>query len=228
MHDQMHEVQFYYNTYMPKEDDYKVIAYLSLTRTDVETRYCPLECECLGILFRMSCQPCRAISNWDPPPPLAPSTLPPSWHTLNIDFLGPFPNGSYLLVVVDQRSKYPEVEIIGSTASTATLGTLNKIFSSHGLSHKVITDNGSPFQSQQFKTYMQQKGICHHRITPLHPKANSTAENFMGNLNKAMYISSIEGQPWCEDLYDFLLNYRIAKHVSTDVSPAEALFHRKI
>ena len=29
-------------------------------------------------------------------------------------------------------------------------------------------------------------------------------------------------------MYDFLLNYRIAKFVSTDVSPAETLFHRKI
>ena len=77
--------------------------------------------------------------------------------------------------------------------------------------------------------YMQQKGICHHhRIAPLHPKANCTAESIMCNLNKVMRIASIEGQPWGEALYAFLLNYRIAKHVSTDVSPAEALFHRKI
>ena len=49
----------------------------------------------------------------------------------------------------------------------------------------------------------------------------------MRNLNKVMRIAIIEGQPWMEALCDFLLNYRIAKHVSTDISPAEALFHRK-
>ena len=41
----------------------------------------------------------------------------------------------------------------------------------------------------------------------------------MRNLNKVMRIATIEGQPWREALYDFLLNYRIAKHVSTDVIP---------
>ena len=134
--------------------------------------------------------------------------------------LGPFPSGSYLLVVVDERSKYPEVEIIGSNASTPTLGVLNRIFSWHGLLHTFITDKGIPFQSQKFKTYMLQKGTYHHRIIHLHPKANCTVENFTRNLNK--------GQPQKEALYDFLLNYRIAKHVSTEVSPAEALSHRKI
>ena len=50
----------------------------------------------------------------------------------------------------------------------------------------------------------------------------------MRNLNKVMRIASKEGQPWREALYDFLLNCRIAKHIYTDVCPAEALFHRKI
>ena len=176
-----------------------------------------------------SCLACAANSRTDPPPPLQPSTLPPSpWHTLNIDFLGPLPNRSYLLVVIDQRTRFPEVEVIGSTAAVPTLAALNKIFSTHGLPHKVISDNGSPFHSYQFKQYMKSKGIDHHRITPLHPKANSTAENFMRNLNKALRIAVIEQKPWKDALYDFILNYRIATHTTTQVSPAEALYQRKI
>ena len=71
-----------------------------------------------------NCLACQAVSRPDHPPPMNPSPLPPfQWHTLNIDFLGPLPNRSYLLVVLDQHSRFPEVEIIGTTAYTA-----NKIF----------------------------------------------------------------------------------------------------
>ena len=43
-----------------------------------------------------------------------------------------------------------------------------------------------PFKSKVFKEFMKNNGITHHRITPLHPKANATAENFMLNLNKTL------------------------------------------
>ena len=176
-----------------------------------------------------NCLACQAVARPDYPPPMNPSPLPPfPWHTLNIDFLGPLPNHSYLLVVIDQYSRFPEVEITGTTAAGPTLEALNKIFSTHGLPHKIISDNGSPFQSKEFKEYMKQKGISHHRITPLHPKANSAAENFMRNLNKTVRTAAIEQKPWKQALYDFLLNYRISVHTTTQVSPAEVLYGRKI
>ena len=44
---------------------------------------------------------------------LEPSTLPPYlWHTINIDFLSPLPNSKYLLVAINQYSRYPVVEIV--------------------------------------------------------------------------------------------------------------------
>ena len=55
------------------------------------------------------------------PPPLKVSSLPPDpWHTVNMDFLGPLPDGSHLLVVIDQRSRFPEVEIVGTTSAHST------------------------------------------------------------------------------------------------------------
>ena len=143
-----------------------------------------------------SCLACTANARSDPPPPLQPSPLPPlPWHTVNIDFLGPLPNRSYLLVVIDHRTRFPEVEIIGSTAAISTLGAHTKIFSTHGLPHKVISDNGSQFQSYAFKQYMLSKG---------------------------------KNRPWKEALYNFLLNYHIAVHTTTNISPSEALYKRKI
>ena len=49
-----------------------------------------------------SCLSCQVNSPESRPEPLHMTTLPPApWHTLNIDFCGPFPGGAYLLVVID-------------------------------------------------------------------------------------------------------------------------------
>jgi hypothetical protein len=40
------------------------------------------------------------------------STLPDGpWKKLAIDLSGPYPNGYYLLVLIDYYSRFPEVEI---------------------------------------------------------------------------------------------------------------------
>ena len=53
---------------------------------------------------------CAAVSKGLTPQPLEPSTLPPyPLHTTNIDFLGPLLNSKYLLVIIDQYSRYPVV-----------------------------------------------------------------------------------------------------------------------
>ena len=60
-----------------------------------------------------SCLPCQLAGLPKPPAPLQPTQLPPKpWHTVNMDFLGPLPSGEMLLVIIDQYSQFPEVEIL--------------------------------------------------------------------------------------------------------------------
>jgi len=45
------------------------------------------------------------------------SQLPKSvWTELSADFAGPMPDGSYLLIVVDEYSRFPVVEVISGVA----------------------------------------------------------------------------------------------------------------
>ena len=75
------------------------------------------------------CILCAAVSKSPTPQPLETSTLPPyPWHTINIDFLGPLPNLKYLLVAIDQHSRYPVVEIVSSTSANCTISALEKYF----------------------------------------------------------------------------------------------------
>ena len=57
-----------------------------------------------------NCLPCQATGKPKPQSPITSSVLPSTvWHTVNVDFLGPLPNGTYVFVVIDQRSRYEYV-----------------------------------------------------------------------------------------------------------------------
>ena len=86
------------------------------------------------------------------------------WQQVCIDFTGPFPSGHYLLVVYDEYSRFPEVEILTSTSANATIPKLDKIFATHGIPETVKSDNGPPFQSKEFQVFAKHLGFTHRKI----------------------------------------------------------------
>ena len=116
------------------------------------------------------CMACQANGPEDRSHPLQMSPLlPEPWHTVHVDFCGPFPTGEYLFVVIDAYSCFPEVEIVHSTSAKATIPKLDRIFSTHGIPRVVQSDNGPPFTSKELKVYMLENGINHQKITPPPP-----------------------------------------------------------
>ena len=113
-----------------------------------------------------------------------------------------------MFVIIDQRSKLTEVEFLTSTSAQQLIPSLQRIFSTYGLQKTVISDNGPPFKSHTLKTYFQQKNVSHRRITPLWPQVNAQAEHFMKSLNKIAKSAYIEGKPWKNQVYEFLLAYQ--------------------
>ena len=77
-----------------------------------------------------SCIPCQATVETKRLEPLQMSPLPSGpWKELSMDFCGPFPSGDYLMVVIDEYSRYPVVEIIKSLSAKSVMTKLDKIFS---------------------------------------------------------------------------------------------------
>lgn len=58
------------------------------------------------------------------------------WEVVSVDFGGPYPDGHYNLVVIDKRTRYPEVEKLHTTACKQTKEKLKKIFATHGIPRK--------------------------------------------------------------------------------------------
>lgn len=175
------------------------------------------------------CIPCQAATSQNHMEPLNMSELPKGpWQNVSIDFTGPFPSGDYLLVVIDEYSRFPEVEILKSTAATTVIPKLDRIFSYYGIPHVVKTDNGPPFNGQPFKDFSHYLGFKHRKITPYWPRANAEAERFMKTLKKTITATHTEGKPWSQNLYSFLRNYRASSHGTTQLTPAELMFGRKL
>ena len=161
--------------------------------------------------------------------PLEMTTLPQApWQYLSADFCGPLPSGDMLFVVIDEYSRYPEVEIVRSTSANIVIPKLDRILSTHGIPTEIKTDNGPPFQSHTFAQFAQYMGFHHRKITPAWPKANSESERFMRTLNKTLRAAHLENKNWQQELFHFLRNYRATPHSTTGVSPAELLFGRKL
>ena len=92
-----------------------------------------------------SCSACQATYYTPWRDPLKPSPLPERpWQKIAMDFLGPLPSGQYLLVMIDEYTRYPEVDFVHSTSAEAVIPHIVKVFSTHGFPEQVKTDGGSP------------------------------------------------------------------------------------
>ncbi|CAB4039796.1 PREDICTED: uncharacterized protein K02A2.6-like [Paramuricea clavata] len=165
-----------------------------------------------------TCLLCQANGPNSPQEPLRMTTLPPQpWHTVNIDFCGPFLGGSYLLVIIDAYSRFPEVEIVSSTSAKSTILKLERIFATHGIP-----------KSHEFSLYLKELGIKHKPNSTLWPQGNGQAENFMKPLVKAVKSAHHENKDWKCEMFKFLLYYRATPHSTTGKSPSELLYNCKI
>ena len=178
-----------------------------------------MEARCKG------CLACQATVTQKSRTPIVMTETPSeAWERVAADFCGPFPTGELVLVVIDERSRYPEIEIVNSTSAESTETALEKIFATHGNPQVLKSDNGPPFNSHAFKDLCIQKGIQHRRITPRWPEANGLVENFMKSVGKATKTAHAEGKNWKTELYRYVANYRQTPHPATGKSPREVIF----
>ena len=101
-----------------------------------------------------NCIACAATTPQNHKEPLMMSPLPQSaWQQLSLDFCGPLPTGEMLMVLIDDYSRYPIVEVIHSTSANTVITALDRVLSMFSTPTEIRTDNGPPFNSLQFKQY---------------------------------------------------------------------------
>ena len=175
------------------------------------------------------CYECQLTTKQHRQEPVKMTNIPEKpWEVVSVDFGGPYPDGHYNLVVIDKRTRYPEVEVVYSTGIKPTKEKLKKIFATHGTPVQVESDNGPPFSSKEFAEFVAVEGFRHHRITPLHPRANGEAESFMKLINKTEQRAQIQRMSPIMAMQEMLIGYRSTPHPATGISPYEGMINRTV
>ena len=179
------------------------------------------------------CPACQLCTDDSIRPPISSSKLPERpWQEVSCDYYT-LSNNDEVLVVIDDYSRYPEVEPVTTTSGRVAINKLSNIFARFGLPETVRTDNGPPFNYAEGKgndldEFFKTLGIRHRRVIELWPQANGEVERFMRGLNKMVRTATADGVNWKSRLPQHLLAYRTSPHTTTGVAPATLMFNRPI
>ncbi len=175
-----------------------------------------------------SCLLCQASTPTMTREPLQMSPLPNEpFEEVSIDFA--HVEGETVLVLVDDYSRFPIVEPVSTTSARAVIPKLDQIFATFGTPKVVKSDNGPPFNGEDFRRFAKTFGFHHRKVTPLWPRANGEVERFIKTLNmlkKHVKIAKAQGVNWRKELQAFLRNYRTTPHCTASVAPATLFLKR--
>ncbi|XP_055615315.1 uncharacterized protein K02A2.6-like [Toxorhynchites rutilus septentrionalis] len=176
-----------------------------------------------------ACDGCRLVSLPNKPEPMSRREMPSKpWIEVAVDFLGPLPCGTYLLVIIDYYSRYKEVETMAKITAKETVERLDRIFSRLGYPQTITLDNAKQFVGTELDEYTKIKGITLRHSTPYWPQENGLVERQNRSLLKRLQISHALSRDWRRDLREYLLMYYTTPHSITGKTPTELLYGRTI
>ncbi|XP_055528511.1 uncharacterized protein K02A2.6-like [Wyeomyia smithii] len=152
------------------------------------------------------------------------------WETIALDFNGPYSKFGGISVLVDEdyRSRYVITKPVKSTSFENTRKILEEVFEKEGFPDNIKSDNGPPFNEEDYRQYCLEHGINAIFSTPLYPQQNSLAESCMKLVNKAMTVAATSGSGYGEELDAAIHAYNAAAHFVTGIPPEEVMTGRKI
>ena len=178
--------------------------------------------------FVRSCLGCAQAQHMPRAVGLHPWEMPSGpWQRLHLDFAGPF-LGKTFLILVDAYSKWPEVVPMAGTNAQSTIDVLMSVFAVHGLPHRVVSDNGPPFISHEFRGFCSANDIHHVFSAPYHPATNGEAERFVQTFKDNMKCRGATPVDVHRCIFRFLSAYRSTPHQVTGMSPSSLLLGRRV
>ena len=97
------------------------------------------------------------------------------------------------LLVVDNLTKYWNLEQLNDADAESTILRMKKIFPRQGFPEVVISDNGPQYACKELKEFSKSWNFHHYTSSPHHPKGNGTAEDA---LKQAKRILKVIHDPW--------------------------------
>ena len=131
---------------------------------------------------------------------------------------------THLLVAVDKFTKWIEaVPITSSTASTA-VQFIKSIIYRFGVPNSIITDNGTNFTAEEFRSFCKEHDITLNYASVAHPQTNGQVEKANGlvtnGIKKRLLVPLRRAAgAWPEELPSVLWSLRTTPNASTQFTP---------
>ncbi|XP_062556606.1 uncharacterized protein K02A2.6-like [Armigeres subalbatus] len=178
-----------------------------------------------------SCPTCAVNGKPERPTPMQRVFAPRAvWETIALDFNGPYAKfgGVSILVIVDYKSRYLMARPVKTTSFEHTKKVLEDVFEREGTPKFIKTDNGPPFNGEEYKKYCETRDITPIFSTPLFPQQNGLVEGYMKLINKAMASATMNRTNYIEELSMAIQAHNAAIHRVTKLPPEEIMSGRKI
>ena len=164
------------------------------------------------------CSLCQTFRNYQAKEPLLPLEAPSEpWSQVAVDLFTH--DDKKFVIIVDYYSEWFEFEQLGSTTGPNVINAIRKVFATHGIPQKVISDNGPPFNSALWKKFASDYDFEHILMSPKHSQTNGLVERAVGIVKALMKKGP-------QDLTLALLNIRNTPQAIVG-SPAQRLLGRR-
>lgn len=112
---------------------------------------------------------------------------------------------------------------MSTTSASAVITVLKDMYARFGIPSEVVTDQGPPFDSTEFRNFNKEWDIAHNPTSPHFPRSNGQVERTVQTIKATMAKAMSEGK----ELSVVLMNHR-ATPMNGLLSPAEMLMGRRI
>ena len=106
--------------------------------------------------------------------------------------------------------------------------SLVKISLSFGTPLKIKSDNGPPFNGEEFSNFSKIHGFKHRKLTLKHSQGNGEIENYMKQIKKSAAIANVSKADYKAEVMRRMMADTAIPHAVTGRSPYEMMFERKM
>uniref|UniRef100_T1JME9 Integrase catalytic domain-containing protein n=1 Tax=Strigamia maritima TaxID=126957 RepID=T1JME9_STRMM len=135
-----------------------------------------------------------------------------------IDLMGPKPASrnqfKWILVIIDQRTKFIELFALTKATSTRIVDKINEVACRFRHPDKIISDNGPQFISTIYKQFCAKRHITVKHTSTYHPQANQT-ERANRDIKMMLAIYTDVHSQWPRYLNEFAYSQRTRKSEAT-------------
>jgi hypothetical protein len=184
------------------------------------------------------CRHCDICASRKPPPkiicaPMQQHLTGVPLERVSLDVMGPLPksdkDNKFVLLICDYFTKWVEAyPIPNQEACTIADKFVKEFVCRFGVPRRLITDQGTNFQSRLFNEVCMLLDIDKNRTTPYHPQSDGLVERMNRTVEAMLSMFVSPGQrDWDDFLPYIMMAYRSAVQETTGYSPNKMMLGRE-